>query len=303
VAYRLKASKPFDQQFRAVGKDQLAKAIHDLEEQPEGPHEAIHDARKRFKRVRALYRLVRFSDPDFRERENARIRDIAQSLSVVRDATALVETVDYLLGFANAPEEKAALEGACEVLRERRDDIAAHEHDLPQKIKAAIDACHEAMGALEDFHHRDTPARTAKQLGKAWKKQLQKALAALEACETDAHAETYHDLRKSGQAYWMHLSLLRDVWPSAMMAKQAQAKALVDLLGHEHDLSVLTQLVNDQPDLFGTSENLALLLGAIIARQQSLRGEAVELAHQVFADRPQVEAGLIADLWERRARH
>ena len=301
MAYRLKARKPFDQQFRTVGKNQLSRAIHDLEEQPNGAHEAVHDARKRFKRVRALYRLVQAAAPDFRKVENARIRDIARTLSVVRDATALVETVDYLLDHAHSPDEKSALQSACDALKQRRDDIAAHEHDLPAKISAAIDNCHQAIAALDRFELPDAPAKTAKRLGRTWGKQLERAHAALEACETDAHAETYHELRKSGQTYWMHLSLLRNAWPSAMMAKQAQAKSLVDLLGHEHDLSVLTQLVNDRPDLFGSSENLALLLGAIIARQQSLRGEAVELAHAAFADPPEAEAALITLLWTRAA--
>src|SRR4051812_25818858 len=109
MAFRLRPARPFTAEFRSVAESQLRKAIGFLEEQPHGPHEAVHDARKKFKRVRALYRLIQPDAKAFRTLENARIRDIAQTLSAVRDATALVETIDYLATNAGSPEELAAL--------------------------------------------------------------------------------------------------------------------------------------------------------------------------------------------------
>ncbi|AXV16248.1 metal-binding protein [Neorhizobium sp. SOG26] len=297
MAYRLRASKPFTAEFRAVAESQLSRAIRLLEDQPETPHEAVHAARKRFKRLRALYRLVAPDAKAFRHRENARIRDVAKTLSAVRDATALIETVDYLATHAGSDDELAALKLASEALTERRNRIAEEEQDLPAKITAASAACREAIAALEELDLDDRPGPTAKRLAKAWKKQREKADTALAACDSQSDAEHYHELRKAGQAYWMHLSLLRDAWPSAMLAKQQKTKELVDILGHEHDLSVLTGLVNESPDLFGDSDTLARVLGAIIARQQALRQEALERAHEVFSETAERESDLIATLW------
>lgn len=301
MAYRLRPSEPFTTEFGSVARQQLSKAIGYLRDQPDGPHEAIHDARKRFKRVRSLYRLIQPDAPDFRSQENARIRDIARQLSAVRDATALVETVTYLTDFAASPEERAALDRARTTLTARRDRIAEEEHDLPAKMEAAIEGCGAAIEALDTLKLSDKPRKTARHLGKAWKKQLVKAHAALAECEKHGGAEAYHELRKSGQAYWMHLSLLRDIWPSAMLAKQEKCKTLVDLLGHEHDLSVLTQLADKEPDLFGNGDTLARLLAAIINRQQALRRDALEQAHALLSETPKHEATLIALLWERAA--
>ena len=301
MAYRLRPDKPFTAEFRSVAESQLERAIHLLQERPEGPHEAIHDARKRFKRVRALYRLIQTDAREFRQRENARIRDMARTLSAVRDATALVETVNYLASHASSPEELAALAVASKALTERRDRIASEEHDLPAKMAAAVATCRDAIAALEELHLDDSSNKSARRLARTWKKQRVKALAALQACEEHADAEVFHDLRKSGQTYWMHLALLGPVWPSAMLAKQNEAKELVDLLGHEHDLSVLTELVNESPELFGNSDTLALVIGSIIARQQALRHEAVKKAHEVFADSAEAESALIGILWERAA--
>jgi hydroxymethylpyrimidine/phosphomethylpyrimidine kinase len=82
-----------------------------------------------------------------------------------------------------------------------------------------------------------------------------------------------------------------------MTAKQNEAKLLVDLLGHEHDLSVLTQTVNENPEEFGTSDTLALLIAAIITRQQALRQEALTRAETVFQDDPVREGKIIEMLW------
>jgi CHAD domain-containing protein len=312
MAYRLRPARPFTQELRSVATSQLQKAIALLEEQPDGPHEAIHDARKKFKRVRALYRLVGSNAKLFRKTENARIRDMARSLAVVRDAAALVETTTYLTGYASSPEEVTALATAAEALGRRRDHIAAEEHDLPARLNAAVDTCREAIAALAALDLDDRPSRTAKRLEKVWKRQRIRAEVALALTVTtpgDAATlvhgdseEAFHELRKCGQAYWMHLALLSDAWPSAMRAKQRETKVLVDLLGHEHDLSVLSQLIDENPSVVGNGETAAHLLSAIITRQQALRAEALALAAQVFSDDPAVEAHLVGLLWKTAIR-
>ncbi|MGI2031043.1 CHAD domain-containing protein [Rhizobium panacihumi] len=301
MAYRIRPSEPFTQEIRAVAEKQLGRAVTLLEEQPDGQHKAIHDARKRFKRVRALYRLIEPDAKAFRKAENARIRDVAKSLSTARDATALIETTEYLVSDATSAEEIAALTFASNALIERRDRIVAGETDLEDKIAAAIEQSHAAIDALQTLDLNDNPGKAGKCLGKAWRKQRNAAASALAACHAKPEADVFHELRKSGQIYWMHLSLLRDLWPSAMAAKHQDAKNLVELLGHEHDLSVLTQLINEQPELFGDGDTMARLLGAVIAKQQALRHQALEMADTVFADDGEQESRLIALLWKTAA--
>lgn len=301
MAYRIRPSEPFTQEFRRVAENQLSRAIDLLEQQPDGQHKAIHDSRKRFKRLRALYRLIEPDAKAFRATENARLRDIAHSLSTARDATALIETVEYLVGGASSAEEIAALTDASNALIERRDRIVAAETDLDDRIAAAVTACCEAIAALATLKVSDGARKTARRLAKAWRKQRRAAAAALVVCHEHGDADVFHDLRKCGQTYWMHLSLLTDLWPSAFAAKRDDAKQLVDLLGHEHDLSVLTHLINEEPDLFGDGDTMARLLGVVIARQQQLRAEALAAADTVFAGDMEQESDVIAILWRAAA--
>ncbi|MGV8936472.1 MAG: CHAD domain-containing protein [Allorhizobium sp.] len=302
MAYRIKPDKPFTDQVQAAAIAQLRSAVDALRQQPHGVHEAVHAARKNFKRVRALYRLVASDARDVQKAENARLRQAAASLSRVRDATALIETVEYLQDQPETPEEQAALANALLALASRRDRYAAAEHDLDDKVAAAIGDCEQAIEAVSRLQFDDRPHKTARRLAKAWRKDLDHACAALAACKDSAHAEHFHQLRKCGQSYWMHLALLSAIWPSALGAKRALAKQLVDMLGHEHDLALLVAVVDEEPDLLSGGEELSHLLGAVIRQQQALRREAIDLAERVFADEPQDEADIIATLWLQACR-
>lgn len=299
MPYRIRPDRQLLAEVLSVARGELEKAIEILQAQPEGLHTAIHAARKKFKRLRNLYRLVATGDKSFRRQENARLRDTARSLSRIRDATALIETVEHLANHAVTDDESVSLAATREVLTRRRDEIAAAESDLEAKVSDAIEACRAAILALDDLTLPSKPGHAARLIAKGWRKGLGQAHEALESCEGEGHGEAYHDLRKTAQAYWMNLSLLGDLWPSAFHAKREMAKRLVELLGQEHDLTVLTALIDDEPQIFGDGEGQSFLLAIIIRRQMALRREALALADMVFADPAKNEAGIIETLWLR----
>ncbi|CUX04331.1 conserved hypothetical protein [Agrobacterium fabacearum S56] len=302
MPFRIDPNKPFDDEIRRAGLELIEEAITSLRDQPSGRHEAVHDARKRFKRLRALYRLVARAAPDFSKEENARFRDIARSLAFAREATALVETVEYLETFAASTTQGKALRSIATVLRKRRDHAIEHEAGLDEAIAAAIAGCEEARKKLKAVSLPDELKDVTRLVKNGWAKQRKRARKALADCHEQADVEHFHELRKAGQAYWMHLGLLRRLWPSAMRAKRADTKRLVDILGHEHDLSVLAAFADREPERFGNGERLALLLDAIIQRQQALRGDGLELANEVFSESARTESRIVGLLWRRAAK-
>jgi CHAD domain-containing protein len=302
MPFRIDPNKPFDDEIRRAGLELIEEAITSLRDQPSGRHEAVHDARKRFKRLRALYRLIARAAPDFSKEENARFRDIARSLAFAREATALVETVEYLETFAASTTQGKALRSIATVLRKRRDHAIEHEAGLDEAIAAAIAGCEEARKRLKAVSLPDELKDVTRLVKTGWAKQRKRARKALADCHEQADVEHFHELRKAGQAYWMHLGLLRRLWPSAMRAKRADTKRLVDILGHEHDLSVLAAFADREPERFGNGERLALLLDAIIQRQQALRGDGLELANEVFSESARTESRIVGLLWRRAAK-
>lgn len=297
MGYRIRPEKRFSPEIRRIATEQLRQAMTTLDRQPDGLHAAVHEARKNFKRARALHRLIANGNPKISKRENARIGRIGRSLSTVRDATALVDVASDLRQHAATPQESVALLHIHHALLVRRQKLIAGETDLVDRTKAAIAACRKSIKATDRLKLGNRRKKIAARLGKAWERTLVQAAAALSACERGGDENLFHDLRKCCQTYAMHLALLRDIWPSAMRAKRAAVKQLVALLGHDHDLSVLGALVNETPEAFGAAEDLSYLLSAIIAHQQPLRLEALELARTVFSDKPRKESRRIRLLW------
>lgn len=306
MSSRIDPSKPLNNEIRRIGTRLIDEAMDALSQQPDGPHAAVHAARKKFKRLRGLYRFVQSAEPKFRSEENRRFGDIARTLSKARDAAALVETVEYLQGFDHSEAQSHALTSAHDALTKRRDAMTSDEGDLATRIEAALTECEKGKHALEQLSLPSGGKTTAKLIRKTWSKQRKRALDALNRCHGrhghDIHDEDFHDLRKSGQVYWMHLALLRKLWPSAMRAKKIEAKHLVDLLGHEHDLSVLKAFVEHEPEQFESENTRAALLETVTHRQQTLRAECLDLADHVFAESAKSESGIIGLLWEQAAR-
>jgi len=298
MSYRIRPDRALDGEVHRVAAHQLGKAIAVLQDRPQGLHEAVHAARKSVKRVRALYRLIAPVAREFQQRENGRLRDMARTLSSVRDATALIEVTRYLQGSATLGEERQALSRVADVLTTRRDRLSQAENDLEDKALAAISTCNEAIKAVEDISLECGRRDTARLLEKSWRRNGRKAMHAFHQCRGgDAHVESFHDLRKRSQDCWMNHMLLRDVWPAAMHAKQLEAKALVDVLGRYLDLSILSDVADREPLLFDGGDDRARLLEAIVSRQQIAREEALSRAHRVFADKPEREAQTIKRLW------
>lgn len=297
MGYRIRPDADFTEDFRSVATEQLEQAIAVLEERPEGAHEAIHSFRKNLKRLRSLYRLVRREAPDFQARENTRLRDTAGSLSAIRDAAALIGTAQYLQQSARGNEESEALGRIVAILEGRRDWMAQAESGLEQRLAETSDVLKAAIAALDTVSFDGSHRKNARMLAKSWRRTARKARAALAACHGEASADDFHDLRKRTYDYRLYHALLRDVWPGAMKAKRDVAKELVEDLGHIHDLAVLSELVEAEPQLFTRNDDLAHLLDAIIFRQQEDRRQALVKAELVFADDADEEAQRIELLW------
>ncbi|KAF5884170.1 CHAD domain-containing protein [Rhizobium sp. PEPV16] len=297
MAYRIRPDADFTKAFRSVATEQLERAVTFLEERPDGAHEAIHSFRKNLKRLRSLYRLVAREVPDFQAQENARLRDTARSLSAIRDAAALIGTAKYLQHAARGNEESEALGRIVTILEGRRDWMAQAESGLEQRLAETSDVLKEAISALDAISFDGGHRKNARMLAKSWRRTARKAKTALAACHGEASADDFHDLRKRTYDYRLYHALLRDVWPGAMKVKRDAAKELVEDLGHIHDLTVLSELVEAEPQLFTRNDDLAHLLDIMIFRQQEDRRQALVKAEAVFADDADEEAERIELLW------
>src|SRR5215471_16704335 len=97
MGFRFEANETVPDGLKRIPLEQSRKAIDKLKVHHVNRDEAIHDARVRFKKIRAVLRLARGGiDEDIYQKENARYRDAGRRLSTVRDTAAMIEIIDKL---------------------------------------------------------------------------------------------------------------------------------------------------------------------------------------------------------------
>ena len=276
--FELEAGEPAGDGIRRIATGQLDNVADDLDVSDE---QAVHDARKSFKRLRAVVRLTRDQLGDeTRQRENATFRDAGRELSGARDARVLVETLDKL--------DAEAFGG----LR------AALVADYEQATKAGDGPDEAAVrGALDEARVRvqawplngEGPAALASGLERIQKRGRR----AYKAAAKDPSTEHLHDLRKRTKDLWHAAQILRPAAPKRLKRLANDAHELSDLLGDDHDLATLSEAVDRHATTLSSQEREQL--DALIAdRRKKLQKSALRCAKTVFATKPRKLAKKIA---------
>ena len=124
--YFFKKGEALPDAIRRILSEQLTQAVEVLSGDRDSLEKAVHEARRSLKRARSLLRLVRFAIPNTYARENQRLRDVGRSLSELRDAHALAQTLDDLERSRNggqADESRRAFASARTLLESRGERI------------------------------------------------------------------------------------------------------------------------------------------------------------------------------------
>jgi CHAD domain-containing protein len=284
MAYRLSIADDVATSVRACAREQLAGAIDRLEQAHEDPVEAVHDARKHVKKLRALLRLVRPAlGADAYRAENAALRDVGRGLSAARDADVLRATVAVLAERCAGRLPAATFEGVRTALAAAAatpGDGAAERATAIAELRAAAERVEAWM--LEDAGWGTVVAGIAR----AYRRGRDAGAAARE----EPTVEHLHDWRKRVKDLWYHERLLAPAWPAVIGAHGEEAHALSELLGDEHDLAVLRERLAGLELPPDAAADLPALVELIEERREELRARAHRLGHRLYAESPKAFA-------------
>jgi CHAD domain-containing protein len=288
--YRLRAGETPSRGVGRIARGQLALTIELLQSEDgrgdaNGNGEAIHEARKALKRLRALLRVSRGSLGEKRyRRENVTLRDAGRELSGARDAQVLVATFDDLTG-------RFAEELPAGALSRFREALAANlkAADLPSG-DAGDDARAGVVNALSGARMRVAAWPLAQNGGPesllgGLEQIYRRGRRATRVSRNRPSTENLHELRKRAKDLWHATQLLRPVSPKRMKALSRRAHRVADLLGDDHDLAVLLGHARAQPELFGPGE-LELLATLVERRRKVLRRAALARAARLYRRKP-----------------
>lgn len=289
MSYKLRPRDPAAE-VRKVARQGLEKAIEALSAPPAERGEGVHQARKRFKELRALLRLVRKPLGDQFQRENHRLRDLGRELAESRDATAMLESWDALAARFPEPFAETAFEQVRRQLQVRATHAESGVADIDARIARVIDELKRAQTCIDSW---PLQAKGFDLLAGGIKRTYADGCAELARVRLDLSDEQLHQWRKRVKDHWYQTRLLAPSWPKLMQLRSDSLKRLADLLGDDHDLAVMHQLMQAQPELFGDTQ---LRLGELIAQRRSeLQSAALKLGDELYAEAP---AELVAR-WQR----
>ena len=288
MAYRVKHSdSDATASLRRIARDQVTAALRSIDHAQDDTASAIHDVRKRCKKIRGLLRLVRPSFDGYRD-ENAAFRDIAATLGPMRDADVLIDAFDALDTAGSA--ESGTLEPIRARLHARRMHL---EHE--QDSEALLQGAHEALtAALQRIEHWQLSRKGFGAFEAGLESSYRRGRKAMHTACRKGEDAAFHAWRKRCKEHGFHLRLLRPIWPGPMRAEHDCASELGELLGLHHDLAVLASGVRVMPDIDpATAETLS---GRIATQQQELARRACSLGARLYALPP----AALAKSWRRR---
>jgi CHAD domain-containing protein len=293
-AYRIDPGQPAPDEVRRIAIGRIRHALDELRGQSDSTREeAVHEARKDMKKLRALLRLVR---GELGERvfaaENASFRDIARELAGVRDADVMLATLTAL------EERYGELPGAG---RKLRPALVAHRFrtsagSLQPASKAAADALEEALERVAGWPlETDGFEAFEDGLGRVYRQGRR----SFRAARKQPSPEHMHEWRKRVKDLWYHLLLLGESWKPVLSALADEAHELSDRLGDEHDLTVLREWAHRHTaELNGDDPVLRGFEVILQSRRQELQQEAFEFGARLYADKPSVFVAQLESWWE-----
>ena len=235
MAYRLRTGESVAHGLRRLSRKELLSARDELRRTSPPHEEAIHEARKSVKKVRAIVELIEADDGRGLATSRKRLRKVNSTLSQVRDADAMLEILTKLRNksphlfdehtFARMRHQLSSHKQAS--LKAAQDDGAWQKVDeelrtLRQDARQWRPT-HRRFGALA-AGIRLTYARGRKAMARARKRQL----AAVE----------FHEWRKQVKALWYQLRLIEGCSP-AIRKDAALLHRVETYLGDDHNVVVL----------------------------------------------------------------
>ncbi|MBN8817325.1 MAG: CHAD domain-containing protein [Sphingomonas sp.] len=285
MPFRFKASdETVEAGFRRIACHEMDEALALVRAGALPPERIVHQMRRACKAVRGLLRLVRPVFPAF-ETENAAFRDIAGSLSGLRDSKVLVDTLDGLASgpdMASAAPTIAALRRHFGAVGSGQAVMArALDHCAEQLLAARVRAASWSLSALG-----------WEAIGPGLTRSYRAARRGMSALAQSGEPHLSHEWRKQVKYHWQHMRLLRAVAPRPAGARVRQAARLGDLLGEQHDLDLLVERLSAGPPVPDAAV-VDRLRAAAQKRSARLHAKALKLGERLFEEKPRV----FADQW------
>jgi CHAD domain-containing protein len=294
MAYAFELGESVEENVHRIAGEQVDKAVATMEAaDAAGLAAAVHDCRKRAKKLRGLVRLVRPVIGDAYRPAVTALRDAGRELSAIRDAHASLATFDDLIASSSDRLPEGGLGRVRRGFSSLAEEATAAD-DRPERAATALDllrAGHRYVtGAALEATGWDA-------LAPGLRRTYRDGRRALADVRDDPSSGHVHEWRKRAKDAWYHVRLLAGAAPSVLGPLDDRFHDLSDALGDAHDLVVIADRLRADPDRFGGEDQARAACEIADRRRRKLERRTVRLGSRLYAERPGAYVDRIGAYW------
>ena len=306
MSYELKRGELFAKGIRRIMLEQVdaAAAILTDPRRAGGVDRSIHEARKRFKRIRSALRLGRntLGKRQYR-RENKRFRELGSLLALPRERAVAVLTLDRLSAASSSTPGELAFPELRAHLIELRVAAVWHTVERDRSIRQVSRRLRKARRELKGLSIRNRSEL-------AWRDALTQAYRAgrvqMRHADLDGSPEVFHEWRKEVKHLRYHLDVLKRAWTGQLDRAETLLHELSDLLGLQHDLVDLRWHLDNSPASRSTArrrEEACRLHTLIETARLALESRALEVGERIYSRKPKAVVKRVVSCWRSWQRY
>jgi len=300
--FQLASGESLAEGIRRIALKRIDIALAQLTNPDFNRDQAVHDARKTCKRLRAILRLVRDEvGYTYYRQENVRFRDASRLLSPARDSAVMIEALDSLIqrfqDLQEDNEERQGLETAVfpflplpnNLFVSLREKLLERHHQYSRQV-LETDAVPNFITTFRAARlqvsrwpiQNEEFGMIASGLHRVYKRGRKRMATAQE----NTTAATLHDWRKRVKYLWYQLELIQPISPTALSQLADALHTLSSHLGDEHDLAELQRLIITTPNLLPNPTYQDILFTMIDFRRKEYQRLAWSVGQHLFEEHP-----------------
>jgi hypothetical protein len=295
MGYHIRRRESVEEAVRRIAVEEIAGAIDDVRLRQPTVHEAVHELRKRCKKIRGLLRLVRPRLGEVYAGENAFYRDLSRDFSFVRDAQASLEALTRLIAHFADQVQLQDFQQLHAYLMTAREEVAGSEHQLVEQLDQVVAPLEQARDRVARWPIGDDGFET---VAPGLMKTYRRARRAMNLAYRHPSMHNFHQWRKRVKYHWHHAMLLQRSCPKLIKPHCRLAEQLGELLGQDHDYAGLRERLTDLQGSANLELEKQRFIALIDRRQAELRVEMERLGRFLQGETPRQLAARWRAYWE-----
>lgn len=292
MPYRFTKNEQLSFGLKRIILEEIDGALNDLSEKSKNVDEEIHSARKHFKKIRAVLRLIRSPLGEvLYSNANIAIRDAARNLALARNTAVMLRTLEKI--HFNDENSKHALT----IIREHLTSGYETAKITKGESNKIINRTKKLLIQLRsETHHFPINGDDFSLIKDGINEVFIKGRKYFVDSKSFPSDFILHEWRKYIKYLWYDFKLLTNLWPSYFNAIAYELEILAEKLGDINDLALFEKTVNELASVL-PAHSPEILLNQLKLKKEKLAIKTLNTGERIFIEKPKAITTRLEDLF------